>query len=87
MRSHHERSSIAASLTIRVCLRDPEDRDGDDVDAHDLERAALSRRTLRLLDPLLDQERALQGRREDAKWLEAQFERLRRHAGGEIVEE
>ena len=45
--------------TIRVCLRDPDDRDGDEVDAHDLERAALSRRTLRLLDPLLDQERAL----------------------------
>lgn len=45
--------------TIRVCLRDPDDHEGHDVDAHDLERAALSRRTLRLLDPLLDQERAL----------------------------
>ena len=45
--------------SIRVCLRDPDDHNDDDLDAEDLERAALSRRTLRQLDPLLDQERSL----------------------------
>ena len=45
--------------SVRVCLRDPDDHAEQELSAEDLERAALARRTLRQLDPLLDQERAL----------------------------
>src|SRR5205823_5379826 len=38
-------------------------------------------------DYVRDQERALHGRPEDAHWIEAQLDRLRRHAAGELIEE